>query len=214
MSLQQELNNLSQQMQQKLSDDVKKIMAKTAQELIDSQISEKALKKGDKIPSFALPNTTGKLVNINDILATSKAVISFYRGGWCPYCNLELKALQQRLPEIKQAEATLVAISPQTPDNSLSTVEKHELTFEVLSDVGNNVAKEFGLVFTVPEILRNIYHSFGIDLPKSNGDDSYTLPLPATYIVDRDGTIIYSFVDTDYTKRVDTQEIIDILKSL
>lgn len=118
------------------------------------------------------------------------------------------------MPEIKEAGANLVAISPQTPDNSLSTIEKQELTFEVLSDVGNNVAKEFGLVFTVPEILRNIYHSFGIDLPKSNGDDSYTLPLPATYIVDRNGTIIYSFVDTDYTKRVDPQEIIDILKSL
>lgn len=211
MTLQQELTELSKKIQSMLSDDVKKLMGKSAIDLINSHIAENALKKGDKTPNFTLANATGKLINIQDLLKSSLVVISFYRGGWCPYCNLELRALQQQLSEIQKAGATLVAITPETPDNSLSTIEKNELTFEVLSDVGNKIAHEFGLTFTVAKTLRPIYHSFGINLPESNGDESYQLPIPATYIVDRDGIIVYSFVDSDYTKRLEPQEIIDIL---
>ncbi len=212
MSLQEDLTNVSINMQSMLSEDVKNLMEKSAIDLINSEIVENALQQGDTIPNFTLPNATGKFVNIQDLLTTSKVVISFYRGGWCPYCSLELRALQLRLAEIKQAGATLVAISPQTPDNSLSTVEKNELSFEVLSDVGNKVAHEFGLTFTVAEPLRPIYQSFGINLPASNGDESYQLPIPATYIVAQDGVIIHSFVDSDYRNRLEPQIILDILK--
>lgn len=209
MNLQQELNNLAQTMQSMMSDDVKKTIAKTAQDLVNSHWADNALPVGKKIPSFSLPDATGKIINIEEILTTSKVVISFYRGGWCPYCNLELKALQESLSSFQGAE--LVAISPQTPDNSLSTVEKNQLTFPVLSDVGNHVAREFGLVYTVPEVLHSIYLNFGINLPEANGDKSYELPLPATYLLDQHSTILYSFVDADYTKRADIQNIIAFL---
>ena len=122
--------------------------------------------------------------------------------------------MQRALPEIEALGAKLVTVSPQLPDNSLNTAEKLELTFEVLSDVGNKVAREFGLVFTLPEEMRSIYQDFGIDLPAANGDESFELPMPATYVIDRSGIIRLAFVDIDYTKRLDPQEIIAALKNL
>lgn len=120
--------------------------------------------------------------------------------------------MQLVLPEIKSLGASLVAISPQLPEKSMSTAKKNSLTFEVLSDVGNRVAREFGLVFTLPERLRPIYQNFGVDLPSSNGDDSFELPIPATYVIDVDGTILHAFVDTDYTKRLEPAEVVEALK--
>ena len=122
--------------------------------------------------------------------------------------------MQRALPEIEALGAQLVTVSPQLPDNSLSTAEKLDLTFEVLSDVGNRVAREFGLVFTLPEEMRSIYQDFGIDLPAANGDESFELPMPATYVIDRSGAIRLAFVNIDYTTRLDPEEIIDALKKL
>ena len=122
--------------------------------------------------------------------------------------------MQRALPEIEALGAKLVTVSPQLPDNSLNTAEKLELTFEVLSDVGNKVAREFGLVFTLPEEMRSIYQDFGIDLPAANGDESFELPMPATYVIDRSGIIRLAFVDIDYTKRLDPEDIIAALKNL
>jgi peroxiredoxin len=122
--------------------------------------------------------------------------------------------LQRALPEIEALGAQLVTVSPQLPDNSLSTAEKLDLTFEVLSDVGNRVAREFGLVFTLPEEMRSIYQDFGIDLPAANGDESFELPMPATYVIDKSGIVRLAFVDIDYTRRLDPDDIIDALKKL
>ena len=122
--------------------------------------------------------------------------------------------MQRALPEIEALGAKLVTVSPQLPDNSLSTAVKLELTFEVLSDVGNKVAREFGLVFTLPEEMQIIYRDFGIDLPAANGDESFELPMPATYVIDRSGIIRLAFVDIDYTKRLDPEDIIAALKNL
>ena len=122
--------------------------------------------------------------------------------------------MQRALPEIEALGATLVTVSPQLPDNSLSTAEKLDLTFEVLSDVGNRVAREFGLVFTLPAEMRSIYVDFGIDLPATNGDQSFELPVPATYLIDRSGIIRLAFVDIDYTKRLDPEEILAALTKL
>ena len=214
MNLTEELTNLKTRLKAKQPEEAKVIMAKAATDLINSGIVEQALKLGDRAPNFALPNAIEKSIELEKLLQTSTVVISFYRGGWCPYCNLELRALQQYLPEIKANDATLVAISPQTPDNSLSTAEKNELTFEVLSDVGNQVAQKFGLVFTIPEELRPIYTNFGIDLPDHNGDDTFQLPIPATYVITPNGTIVQAFVEPDYTKRLDPKEIINTLQNL
>jgi len=214
MTLTQEINTLRQQIQAKIPEDTKAVMDKAMEDLVNSGVADQSLKVGDKAPNFSLPNAVGKTVELQDLLSRNPVVISFYRGGWCPYCNLELRSLQQSLPEIKELGATLVAISPQTPDNSLSTVEKNDLEFEVLSDVGNQVAKEFGLVFVLPEELRQIYQDFGIYLPVHNGEDTFELPIPATYVIAQDGTIIHAFVEVDYTKRLDPAEIIAALKKI
>jgi peroxiredoxin len=140
-------------------------------------------------------------------------VIAFYRGGWCPYCNLELRALQQALASIQGTGATLVAISPETPDNSLTTQEKNELEFQVLSDRDNQVAREFGLVFRLPASLLPIYEDFGIDLIAHNGNNHFELPIPATYVVRQDGTVKYAFANVDYTKRAEPSEIVNALQA-
>lgn len=214
MTLTQEINTLRQQIQAKMPEDTKAVMDQAMEDLVNTGLADRSLKVGDKVSNFSLPNAVGKTVELQDLLSRNPVVISFYRGGWCPYCNLELRSLQQSLPEIKELGATLVAISPQTPDNSLSTVEKNDLEFEVLSDVGNQVAQDFGLVFVLPEELRPIYQDFGIDLPAHNGDNTFELPIPATYVIAQDGTIIHAFVEADYTKRLDPKEIIAALKKI
>ena len=213
MNLTQELNEFKAKFKASQPEEIKSVMATATTDLIESKLAENSLGKGDTIPNFSLPNAVGEEVSLDSLLAKGAVVISFYRGGWCPYCNMELRALQQALPEIKDKGATLVAISPETPDSSLSTKEKNELSFEVLSDRNNQLAKKLGLVFTLPESLRPIYNNFGIDIPAYNGDSSFELPLPATYVVATDGTVIYSFADADYTTRLDPKEIITALEA-
>lgn len=208
MNLTQELNQFKANFKNSQPEEIKQIMAQATTELINSKIAEQSVATGKKVPSFTLPNAVGQEIALDSLLRKGAVVIAFYRGGWCPYCNLELRALQATLPEITAKGATLVAISPETPDASLSTKEKNELTFEVLSDRGNEVAKKFGLVFTLPESLRPIYNNFGIDISAHNGDSTFELPLPATYVVAADGTIVYSFANADYTQRLDPAEIV------
>ncbi len=214
MTLTQELQQLQEQLRASHPDTVKATMDQATQDLINSGIAEAALKVGDRVPLFRLPNAIENSIELQSLLQEGPIVMAFYRGGWCPYCNLELRTLQKYLPQIQDLGATLVAISPQTPDQSLSTTEKNELTFEVLSDLGNQVAKQFGLVFPLPEELRSIYQEFGIDLPIYNGDQNWELPIPATYVIATDGTILHSFVNADYTQRLDPEEIITTLQQI
>lgn len=212
MSLTDDLSAMQRQSAAKMPDDVRATLAAKTRELIESGLTETSRKAGDAAPSFALPNAKGEAVDIAALLADGPVVLSFYRGGWCPYCNLELRALQQRLAEIEDLGASLVAVSPETPDNSLTTAEKNELAFEVLSDAENGVARDFGLVFEVDPDLRPIYETFGIDIPGRNADDSYEIPVPATYVIDTDGTILDAHVDADYTKRMEPDDVIAALK--
>ncbi len=214
MTLTNALAQFKEQFQQNQPETVQATMAKATQDLIDTGIANQSLKTGDKMPPVNLPNATGQIVNVNQLLESGPVVISFYRGSWCPYCNLELKALQAKLPEIQALRASLVTISPETPDHSLSTTEKNALEFEVLSDVGNQVARAFGLVFTLSESIRPLYAQFGIDLPAYNGDDTFELPIPGTYVIAPDGTIVLAFADPDYTQRLEPTEIITALEQL
>ncbi len=182
--------------------------------LIDTGLAEKSVKKGDKFPNFELSNANNKTLSLSSLLANGPLVISFYRGAWCPYCNLEINALQQKLPEITAAGAQLVAISPQTPDKSTDQITSSQLTFEVLSDTGNKLAKQCGLVFTLPESLRPIYDTWQLDIPGHNGDNSFELPMPATYIIGTDGVVHYAFVNMDYTQRLEPDTIVEQLKTL
>ncbi len=190
------------------------VMDKATSTLAASGITDTSLPVGAAAPDFTLPGVNGEQVSLAKLLTDGPVVLAFYRGGWCPYCNLELRALQAALPDITAAGATLVAISPQLPDNSLSTAEKLELAFPVLSDVGNVVAREYGLVFSLPEDLRSVYDGFGIDLPAANGDQTFELPVPATFVIDRDGSVAWRFVDPDYTHRGDPADVIAALKAL
>jgi len=167
------------------------------------------------VPDFALPDTHGHVLALKTLLDRGPVVISFYRGGWCPFCNLELRGLQRVLPQIVQLGASLVAISPQLPDNSLSTEEKNQLTFPVLSDVGNIVAKCFGIVFTLPTALVDANKEMGRDLAEINGEaGAAQLPMPATFVLDKSGVIRLAVVEEDWSKRLDPDIVVDTVRGL
>ncbi len=212
MTLATELEQFKQGFLEKVPAEALEIMSADMERLATSGILKNSLKVGDKIPAIQLTDAQGELVSIQDKLTEGPVVLSFYRGAWCPYCNLQLNALQKSLPAIQEAGGSLVAISPQLPEHSATTAKTNELTFDVLSDVGNKTAREFGLVFQLGEAVRPLYQSFGIDIPKHNGDDAYELPVSATYVVNSDGVIVYAFVDLDYTQRAEPSEIIAHLK--
>ncbi len=214
MSLQIELEEMYNGFTKKVPPEVLNLMLDTTRRLVDSGIAERSLKVGEKAPDFELPNPNGESVNLHSLLEKGPVVLNFYRGGWCPYCNLELNAYQKHLPDIEGLGASLVAISPQTPDNSLSTAEKNDLKFDVLSDVGNKTANQFGLVFKLPSELHELYLKFGINIPKTNGDDSWEIPMPGTYVIDKDGTVRYAYANADYTKRAEPVEVIAKLEEI
>ncbi len=212
MGLSEQLAKMREQAAARIPADTLSTMRQAIRDLAATGIVEESIAEGDRAPDFALPNARGETVASAELLAKGPVVVSFYRGGWCPYCNVELKALQERLPEIVDLGASLVAISPETPDHSLSTAEKNELAFEVLSDEGNGVARAFGLVFKLAAEIKPIYDNFGIDLVKQNGDESYELPITATYVIAGDGTVRKAFVDPDHTRRLDPEEVIAALR--
>ncbi|TBV26917.1 AhpC/TSA family protein [Meridianimaribacter sp. CL38] len=181
--------------------------------VLESGILDNAKQVGDAAPTFTLKNAVGTEVALQDYLAKGPVVLVWYRGGWCPYCNINLRYLQEELPNIKAQGANLLAITPELPDQSISTSEKNHLEFEVLSDIGNGVAKEYGVVFKLTDEVAKIYNQ-KFDLNKHNGDDSNELPLAATYIIDTDGTIRYAFLDSDYRKRAEPSDLTAFLKQM
>ena len=176
--------------------------------------SESAIGVDDPAPDFALPNATAKSVVLKDLLRSGPVVLTFYRGGWCPYCNIQLRAYQGVLPEITGLGGRLVAISPQLPDNSLDTVNRNALTFDVLSDVGNKVARQYGLVYALPEAIRSALRSNNKSLPSINGDESWELPVPATFVVASDQHVALAHIEVDYRKRLEPEALLTCLKSL
>ncbi|MGF7133347.1 peroxiredoxin [Paraburkholderia sp. EB58] len=169
---------------------------------------------GEQAPDFVLPNASGWMVSLSEVLREGHAVVVFYRGGWCPYCNIQLRAYQRLLPQLAQLGANLVAISPQLPDASLSTAQRNVLDFAVLSDAGNGVARSFGLVYSLPEELRQALRSVDKALPGINGDDSWELPVPATFVIAKDGRTVFSHVDIDYRSRCEPDVVLSALRSL
>jgi peroxiredoxin len=175
---------------------------------------ERAVNVDEIAPDFALPDAVGKSIVLKDLLRSGPVVVTFYRGGWCPYCNIQLRAYQSVLPQISALGARLVAISPQLPDKSLDTVHKNALTFDVLSDVGNEVARSYGLVYSLPEEIRAALRSNNKALPSINGNESWELPVPATYVVACDRLVALAYVEVDYRKRLEPEALLTCLKSL
>jgi len=187
-------------------------MHRATAELIASGAAGKALKLGDKAPAFTLKDADGAEVSSATLLARGPLVVTFYRGVWCPYCNMDLQAIQAALPELEARGAKLVAISPQTAPNSRRSQRENKLGFPILSDPGNAVAAAFGLRFTLPDYLSDLYkNTFKNDLAVVNGDPSWTLPMPARFVIGQDGTIVYAEVNPDYTRRPDPEELLPVL---
>lgn len=211
MSLAENLLKTNQAGRAKIGADLLTIMDRATADLKAQELANKAVKVGDDFIATTLPNAQGKAVDLAQLLEQGSLIITFYRGGWCPYCNLELKAFQALLPEIKAKGAQLIAISPEAPDNSLTTTEKNELSFEVLTDANNELAQRLGLVIELPEDLQVVYAGFGLDVKKHNGNDKAELPMPATFVVNQAGKITYRFVNEDYTKRAEPSEVLAAL---
>lgn len=214
MDLAVELAAITESMRTAVAPEELQAMAEADARLRLSGLAGRALAPGDRAPAFTLPDAGGKPVESAVLLAQGPLVVTFYRGGWCPYCNLALRALQGRLPDIHARGAALVAISPQLPDGSLSTQETQQLQYPVLSDVGNVVAHAFGIVFVLEESLRPMYSRYGADLPAANGTETFELPLPATYLVRPDGIIAAAFVETDYTQRASPERVLGWIDAL
>ena len=174
-----------------------------------------AIGLGQKAPRFALPNPEGKSISLVDLLEKGPLVVTFYRGSWCPYCNLQLKALQARLEDIHALGAQLVAISPQVPDGSMTKNEMNEIDFFVLSDQDAKVASQYGVAWEVPEFLsEHMRVDRKLDLEAINNGNGSVLPIPATFVIRRDGTVTWRYVDVDYRTRSEPDDIIEALQKL
>lgn len=184
----------------------------TAAILRATGVCERAKREGDLAPDVNLPDASGAPVKLSDLWQGGPLVVIFYRGGWCSYCNLQLHAWQQHASELKRLGTALVAISPQTPDHSLDTIERNALAYTVLSDSGLDAANGFGIAFTLPPELIDLYASAGTDIPVLNGNAQWVLPIPATYVIDRTGRIRFAHIEMDYRERIDPQSVIAIIE--
>ncbi len=212
MTLTETLANAVKESANRIPAEVREVMLNANQEIIATGIEGSAIKTGDSAPDFTLKNHKGETVTLSERLQQGPVVVIFYRGGWCPYCNMELYAYEQEMDKLKALGASLIAITPETPDNSLKTVEKNGVSYDVLSDTGFVASDAFGLTFTFPEALMQVYSGFGLNVPEVNGDDAWRLPIPAAYVIDQSGKVILHHVDVNYTERLDPLDVIKALE--
>lgn len=191
--------------------EIQTIHARAIAEVRDSGIAERAKRRGEKAPKFELSDQNGNLVTSSDLLRKGKLVVCFFRGRWCPFCVGQLEAMNAVYSQIQRLRASLVAISPQTVHQSYLMADQHRLRFPLLSDPGNEVARQYGLVYPVPEYQQEIYRQAFVNLPFANGDSSWELPIPAIYVVDCDSTIHYAAANADYTERPEPRDILEFL---
>jgi len=212
-TLEKNIENYKNDFQQRVPKESQDIINNAIEKLKISNFKENALKVGNKVPEFTLSNQKSKIINIKDIIEkNSYTIISFYRGSWSAYCNMQLIALQKIVSQLKILHSSLVVISPQTPDKLSYTSEKYGLTFEILYDKNNTIAKEFKILTKMDKELSDVYDSLKIDILEANRNGTYDLPLPATFIINKNYEIIYTFVDEDYRKRCDSKMILDAIK--
>ena len=202
--LEKKLSERRESAKNRISPEILSKMLEATQSLKNSELEKEAFNIGDKIEDTILLNNLGDKVSIMDVLGKQPAIISFYRGTWCPYCNLELSTYNELLKDKNKIK--MIAISPERPESSINV---ENLNFEVLSDIDNKFAKKLNLTFDITETIENIYDGFGINLEKSQGKKSRILPIPATYIIDSSGVIVYAYIDVDYTKRAEPKDVID-----
>ncbi len=193
--------------------DVQAVHARAVAGLKAQGLAACALKVGDKSPSFELPDHNGQLVSSADLLAKGRLVLCFIRGRWCPFCVGQMEAMSSIAAEIEAAGASLVAVSPQTEKQAFFMNDQHKLAFPLLVDTHNQLARQFGLVYRVPEEQQGLYRSTFVNLPFANGDSSWELPIPATFVIDRDGTFLFASANEDYTERPEPLEILLVVEN-
>jgi peroxiredoxin len=186
------------------------IHAQAVVQLKDRRLADSILPVGAKAPAFELSNHDCKLVSSSDLLVKGRLVLCFIRGRWCPFCVGQMEAMNLVVPKIEEAGAALVAVSPQTVKQSYFMHDQHKLRFPLLSDAGNKVARQFGLTYRVPEAQEDVYRRAFVNLPLANGDESWELPIPATYVLDRDGTVLYASANEDYTERPEPADLVAV----
>jgi len=191
----------------------KAIMKKSAEDLA-KQMPSPGLKVGDKAPNFILKNAYGKKVQLSNVLENGPVILSFYRGAWCPFCNLQLNVLHKSMPHFKKYGAQLILVTPQMPGKSKGQLKKAKYTFEVLSDLDSIVMKQYNLFYRLDDELVKVYKKNGLDVESFNGKGRNVLPIPGTYVIDKKSIIRAAYADTDYKKRMEPQEILDALKRL
>lgn len=210
-NLAQQIEELNENLVKQLPTEVLEVFDKSIQHLKTENIEENSIKVGDKFPDFSLPGTGNRIICLKELLKKGKMIVAFFRGSWCPYCNLELKALQDSLKQITDRKITLVAISPQASDYSEELKNNHHLDFELLTDKDNILAKQLGISFELQDYVIPIYNSLGIALSEYNGNDNNELPVPAIFVIDTDRTITYKFADANYMNRINIEELIEQL---
>jgi peroxiredoxin len=188
------------------------IMRRATAELIVTGAASRTKKTGEIAPSFSLKDPNGNVLSSAELLLRGPLIVTFYRGAWCPYCNMELKALEAAKAKFDKYGASLIAISPQAAANSRKSVQQNELTFPILSDPHGKVSEAFGLRFHLPDYLIELYKGFKNDLPLFNDDPSWTLPMPARFVIGQDGVILYSEVNPDYTRRPEPEDLLPVLE--
>lgn len=214
MSLNKNLKLLQEEVLNSLPSSVSKQLILEDEKLFTSFLEEKALKKGSRVPDVLFRDENLKSVCLKDLLENHHVVLSFFRGTWCPYCNLELRSLAKINDKIKEKGARLIAVSPELYKYAEEIIKKKNIDFPVLTDLGNKAANEFGLVFELPPEYRDIYKNLNIYLNVLNGEDNWTLPMPATFIISKDGVITSTYINADYTQRMEPDDILEKLDLL
>lgn len=214
MSLREQLDAYWRDASRRLGPERVQLFDAFVQSLATGGMLASCLKPGDRIPEFMLPSADGRLVSSSELLAHGPLVVSFFRGDWCPYCTLELKALQEALPEIEALGATLVAVTPDTGAALVSDQRRQNVSYCVLSDADNGVGMMFGVIYRVPDAIRELYLGFGLDLGARHGNAGWFLPIPATYIVDRSGIIRHAELEIDFRRRMEPADIIGKLREI
>ena len=184
------------------------VSERAVQELLNSGIENRILPVGAIAPEFTLPDASGRPVRSADLLALGPLVLNFFRGRWCAYCVTELEAWRDLYPSLREAGALLAAIGPQTARQSDFMVGQHGLPFPVLTDAGCALAEQFGLAYTIPQYHRDYYRSILVNIPFVNGDQTWRLVLPATYVLGRDRRVLYAQAHADFRVRPEPEEVL------
>ena len=212
-TLREELAERKRLMELYVPADTRAVNERATEALRNSGMTKRALKIGEQAPSFTLLDHNGKPLSSTALLANGPLVIAFLRGRWCPFCCGEAESLNRIFPEFEKAGASLVAITPQSGNQAYFMHDQHKLRFPLLVDEGNKVARQFGIVYRIPDYQEKLFSSVFINLPHINGDTTWELPLPATYVIGCDGKVQYAWINVDYTERAEPGEVLSIVRN-